>query len=161
MNKTVSVKALLTVLLVFGFVATSMLALIYYQKATANELRAEALGTSLNDVKTQLKKSQSQLNDAVGQLKQTTGQLSQSQAESQRRLSLIFAQEDNVNVLKSCLTGVAADDVYIRKGTAAFSDWVDSRSDDDYEAALDNFKMGTAALDSVSADCSKASDLVQ
>ena len=64
-------------------------------------------------------------------------------------------------MLKSCLTGVAADDVYIRKGTAAFSDWVDSRSDDDYEAALDNFKMGTAALDSVSADCSKASDLIQ
>jgi len=161
MNKTVSVKALLTVLVVFGFIASSVLALIYYQKATANELRAEALGTSLNDVKIQLKKSQSQLNDAVGQLKQTTGQLSQAQAESQRRLSLIFAQEDNVNVLKSCLTGVAADDVYIRKGTAAFSDWVDSRSDDDYEAALDNFKMGTAALDSVSADCSKASDLVQ
>ena len=161
MNKMVSVKALLTVLVVFGFIASSVLALIYYQKATANELRAEALGTSLNDVKIQLKKSQSQLNDAVGQLKQTTGQLSQAQAESQRRLSLIFAQEDNVNVLKSCLTGVAADDVYIRKGTAAFSDWVDSRSDDDYEAALDNFKMGTAALDSVSADCSKASDLVQ
>jgi hypothetical protein len=161
MNKTVSVKALLTVLLAFGFVASSVLALIYYQKATANELRAEALGTSLNDVKIQLKKSQSQLNDAVGQLKQTSGQLSQAQAESQRRLSLIFAQEDNVNVLKSCLTGVAADDTYIRKGTAAFSDWVDSRSDDDYEAALDNFKMGTAALDSVSADCSKASDLIQ
>jgi hypothetical protein len=161
MNKMVSVKALLTVLVVFGFIASSVLALIYYQKATANELRAEALGTSLNDVKIQLKKSQSQLNDAVGQLKQTSGQLSQAQAESQRRLSLIFAQEDNVNVLKSCLTGVAADDVYIRKGTAAFSDWVDSRSDDDYEAALDNFKMGTAALDSVSADCSKASDLVQ
>jgi TolA-binding protein len=161
MNKMVSVKALLTVLLVFGFIASSALALTCYQRATANELRAEALATSLNDVKIQLKKSQSQLNDAVGQLKQTTGRLSQAQAESQRRLSLIFAQEDNVNVLKSCLTGVAADDVFIRKGTAAFSDWVDSRSDDDYETALDNFKMGTAALDSVSADCSKASDLIQ
>jgi hypothetical protein len=161
MNKTVSVKALLTILLFLGFVASSALALIYYQKATASELRAETLGTSLTEVKIQLKKSQSQLNDAAGQLKETTGQLSQAQAESQRRLSLIFAQEDNVNVLKSCLTGVAADDVYIRKGTAAFSDWVDSRSDDDYEAALDNFKMGTAALDSVSADCSKASDLIQ
>jgi TolA-binding protein len=161
MNKTVSVKTLLTILIALGFVASSALAVIYYQKATASELRAATLDTSLNGVKIQLKKSQSQLNDAVGQLKQTTGQLSQAQAESQHRLSLIFAQEDNVNVLKSCLTGVAADDVYIRKGTAAFSDWVDTRSDDDYEAALDNFKMGTAALDSVSADCNKASDLVE
>ncbi|HLY02420.1 MAG TPA: hypothetical protein VKR56_07965 [Candidatus Cybelea sp.] len=161
MNKTISVKALLTILLLLGFATSSALALICYQKASASKLQAEALGTSLNEVKMQLKKSQSQLNDAVGQLKQTTGQLSQAQAESQRRLSLIFAQEDNVNVLKSCLTGVAADDVYIRKGTAAFSSWVDSRSDDDYAAALDNFKMGTAALDSVSADCSKASDLIQ
>jgi hypothetical protein len=161
MNKTVSVKTLLTIFLSLGFVASSTLALIYYQKSTATELRADTLGTSLNEANLQLKKSQSQLTTAVGQLKQTTGQLSQAQAESQHRLSLIFVQEDNVNVLKSCLTGVAADDVYIRKGTAAFSDWVDTRSDDDYEAALDNFKMGTAALDSVSADCNKASDLVE
>ena len=161
MNKTVSVKTLLTILLALGFIASTALALIYYQRSAATELRADALGTSLNEANLQLKKSQSQLSTAVGQLKQTTGQLSQAQAESQHRLSLIFAQEDNVNVLKSCLTGVAADDTYIRKGTAAFSDWVDSRSDDDYEAALDNFKMGTAALDSVSADCSKASDLIQ
>ena len=37
--------------------------------------------------------------------------------------------------------------------------WINSRSDDDYDAAVDNFRMGRAAMDSVSADCSKASDL--
>ncbi|MGA8535396.1 MAG: hypothetical protein WB615_14910, partial [Candidatus Tumulicola sp.] len=89
------------------------------------------------------------------------GQLSQAQAESQRRLSLIFAQEDNVKVLKSCLTGVAADDTYFRKGTDAFFAWVDSRSDDDYDAAVNNIRAGREALDSVSADCGKAADLIQ
>jgi hypothetical protein len=161
MNKTVSVKALLTIFMAFGFVASSALAVIYYQKATANELRAQALDTSLNGVKIQLKKSQSQLNGALAQVRQTTGQLSTAQAESQRRLSVIFAQEDNVKVLKTCLTGVATDDVYFRKGTDAFLAWQDSRSDDDYEAAVDNIKMGRDALDSVSADCSKAWDLIR
>ncbi len=161
MNKTVSIKTLLTILLTLGFTASSTFAFIYYQRAAANELRAEALNRSLNDTNAQLNKSRSQLTNALGQLKQTTGQLSQAQAESQHRLSLIFAQEDNVKVLKSCLTGVAADDTYFRKGTDAFFAWMDSKSDDDYEAAVDNIKIGRAALDSVSSDCSKAADLVQ
>jgi TolA-binding protein len=161
MNSTVSVKALLTFLLTLGFIASSALAVIYYQKATASELRAEALSTSLTEARAQLNKSQSQLSAALIQLKQTAGQLSQSQAESQHQLSVIFAQEDNVKVLKSCLTGVAADDEYFRKGTASFFAWVDSRSDDDYESALDNFRMGAGALDSVSDDCGKAADLIQ
>lgn len=161
MNSTVSVKTLLTILLALAFVATSVLAVIYYQRATASELQVQELTANLSDIKGQLSKSQSQLNDANAHLKQTTGQLSQAQAESQRRLSLIFAQEDNVKVLKSCLTGVAADDVYFRKGTDAFLSWVDSKSDDDYETAVDNIKMGRDALDSVSADCNRASDLLQ
>ena len=137
------------------------MALIYYQKATANELRAEALGATLKGVNIQLKKSQSQVSDALAQVKQTTGQLSTAQAESQHRLSVIFAQEDNVKVLKTCLTGVATDDVYFKKGTDAFLAWQNSRSDDDYEAAVNNIKMGRDAIDSVSADCSKAWDLIQ
>ena len=161
MNRTVSVKTLLAILLGLAFIASSVLAVIYYKKATASEMRAEALNTILNNEKTQLKKSESQLNDARGQLKQTTGQLSQAQAESQHRLSLIFAQEDNVKVLKSCLTGVAVNDVYLRKGLDAFSSWVSSRSDDDYDAALENFRMGRAAMDSVDTDCNKAADLIQ
>ena len=110
MNKTVSIKTLLTILLTLGFTASSTFAFIYYQRAAANKLRAEALNRSLNDTNAQLNKSRSQLTNALGELKQTTGQLSRAQAESQHRLSLIFAQEDNVKVLKSCLTGVAADD---------------------------------------------------
>ena len=161
MNKTVSIRVLLTILIAIGFLASSALAVIYYQKATANELRAEALGATLNGVNIQLKKSQSQLSDALAQVKQTTGQLSTAQAESQHRLSVIFAQEDNVKVLKTCLTGVVTDDVYFKKGTDAFLAWQNSRSDDDYEAAVDNIKMGRDALDSVSADCSKAWDLIQ
>ena len=168
MNSSVSVKALLTFLLALGFVAAASLAFVYYQKAAANELQAEALAKSLNDVKDQLSKSQSQLNDAKGQLnktqsqlKDTTGKLSQEQAESQRRLSVIFAQEDNVKVLKSCLAGVATDDDYFRKGVHAFFSWVDSKSDDDYSTAVDNFRTGRGALDAVAADCSKAGDLIQ
>jgi uncharacterized membrane protein YciS (DUF1049 family) len=161
MNKTVSVKALLAILLGLGFITSSVLAVIYYQRAAVSEMRAESLNANLNNEEVQLKKSQSQLNDARAQLKQTTGQLSQAQAESQHRLSLIFAQEDNVKVLKSCLSGVATDDTYFRKGTDALFAWVDSRSDDDYEAAIDNFKVGRGAMESVSADCSKASDLLQ
>lgn len=161
MNRTVSVAALLTILLALGFVASSASALIYYQRAATSELRADALDTSLKGVKAQLSKSQSQLKNALAQLRQTTGQLSQAQAESQRRLSVIFSQEDNVKVLKSCLTGVAVDDVYFKKGTDSFFAWMDSRSDDDYNAAVDNIRMGREALDSVSADCGKASDLLQ
>jgi hypothetical protein len=124
-------------------------------------MQAEALSTSLDEVKAQLNKSESQLKGALAQVKQTSGQLSQAQAESQRRLSLIFAQEDNVNVLKSCLTGVATDDVYFQKGTDAFFSWVDSKDDDDYNTALDNFRTARAALDSVQSDCSKAAELIQ
>lgn len=161
MNRTISVRTMLTILLALGFVASTTLAVMYYQRATASELRAQTLDGNLNDVKSQLNKSQSQLKNALAQIKQTTGQLSQAQAESQQRLSLIFAQEDNVKVLKSCLTGVAADDVYFRKGTAALTSWADSRSDDDYNAALDNFRIANEALDSVDADCSKASALLE
>lgn len=168
MNSTVSVKTLLTVLLALGFVAASALAIIYYQRATASELRAQALTDSLNDVKGQLSKAQSQVNDEKGQLnktqsqlRDTTGKLSQEQAESQRRLSVIFAQEDNVKVLKSCLAGVATDDDYFRKGVDAFFSWVDSKSDDDYSTAIDNFRTGRGALDAVAADCNKAGELVQ
>ena len=64
MNSTVSVKTLLTILLALGFVATSVLAVIYYQRATASELQAQELTANLNDVKGQLSKSQSQLSDA-------------------------------------------------------------------------------------------------
>lgn len=161
MNSTVSVKTLLTILLAFGFVVSGTLAVVYSQKAAASESQAQMLSASLNGVKKQLSESRSKLKAALAELTQTSGQLSQAQAESQRRLSLIFAQEDNVKVLKSCLTGVAADDIYFRKGTDAFSAWVDSRSDDDYETALDNFRMGREAMDSVSDDCSKASSLLQ
>ncbi len=161
MNRTVSVKTFLAILLALGFVASSAFAVMYHQRATASELRAESLAASLSNVKIQLDKSQSQLKDALAQLKQTTGQLSQAQAESQHRLSVIFAQEDNVNVLKSCLTGVAADDLYFRRGTDAFFAWEDSRSDADLSYALDNLRMGSAALNSVDVDCSKAADLLQ
>ena len=161
MNRTVSVKTLLTVLLALSFIASSSLALIYYQRAITSELRAKALATSLSDAKTKLDNSRSQLKGTIAQLTQTNGQLSQAQAESQHRLSVIFAQEDNVNVLKSCLSGVAADDVYFKRGTDAFLAWTDSRSDDDYDTALDNFRSGREALDSVDADCNKASNLLQ
>lgn len=161
MNKTVSVQMLLIVFLALGFVATSALTFIYYQRASASEVHVEALDAGLRNAKSRLNKSNSQLTNAISQLKQTTGQLSQAQAESQRRLSTIFAQEDNVKVLKSCLTGIAADDVYFRKGTAALSSWADSRSDDDYNAALDNFRIANDALDSVNADCNKASALLE
>lgn len=161
MNRTISIKTLLTILLACGLIASTTFAVMYYQRATASELRAQALEANLSDVTGQLNKSQSQLRNALAQVKQTTGQLSQAQAESQQRLSVIFAQEDNVKVLKSCLTGVAADDVYFRKGTAALTSWADSRSDDDYNAALDNFRIANEALNSVDADCSKASSLLE
>jgi hypothetical protein len=154
MNSTISVKTLLTVLLAVGFVAVSVFGISYYQKATASEARAQALSADL-------KKTQSQLASAQSQLKQTKIQLSDAQTESQRRLSLVFAQEDNVKVLKACLTGVASDDMYYRKGTDAFVSWTESRSDDDYQTALANFKMGKEAMESVSDDCGRASSLLQ
>lgn len=161
MNRTVSVATLLTVILALGFAASLAAAIIYYQKAAASELRVLALDTNLKAVNNQLSKTESQLKDALSQLKQTTGQLSQAQAESQHRLSVIFAQEDNVKVLKSCLTGVAADDMYFKKGADALFAWADSRSDDDYNTALDSFKVARGALDSVDADCNRAASLLQ
>jgi hypothetical protein len=154
MNITISVKTLLTSLLGAAFVTVSVFAFMFHQRAIASEAQAQALAADL-------KKTQSQLASAQGQLKQTKGQLSDAQAESQRRLSLVFAQEDNVKVLKACLTGVASDDMYYRKGTDAFVSWTESRSDDDYQTALANFKMGREAMDSVSDDCSRASSLLQ
>jgi len=67
----------------------------------------------------------------------------------------------NVKVLRSCLAGVATDDDYFRKGVDACFSWVDSKSDDDYSTAVDNFRTGRGALDAVAADCNKAGELIQ
>lgn len=182
MNRMVSVGTLLMVLFAIGFMASSALAYNYRHLATWNEVKARMLDdrlkeannslsdtrsqlneaqAQLKDLQAQLARSQAELSDTQSQLGQTRGQLSQEQQESQRRLSMIFAQEENLKVLKACLAGVATDDFYFKKGVDAFFAWADSKSDDDYNQAVNNFRSARQALDSVDADCKRAADLFQ
>jgi len=168
MNKTVSVGALLVVILTIGLLAASAIAYNNYDLAQRNGLRAQALNDQLwqankelTKAKEQLKDTQSQLAYALSQLGQKQVQLSQEQRESQRRLGIIFSQQENVRVLKSCLAGVALDDAYFRNGVDKFFQWADSRDDDDYYAAADNFRRGKEILDRVRDDCKKAYELFQ
>lgn len=161
MNKTVSVGSLLVTLLIMAFVAATATAGYLYQRLNAAQANAKRLNDQLWKANHDLQETKRQLAAAQSTLGQTQSQLSVAQTESQRRLQTIFAQQDNVRVLKTCLGGVASDDVYFRDGVKYFFRWFDSRDDDDLNQAATNFREGRTILESVSGDCNKAAALFQ
>jgi Tfp pilus assembly protein PilX len=177
MNRSITLGTFLVILLVVAFLASSGLAVNYYRTATlvsaraaALEDKSKALADQLAQANKALQDAQVQLHDALGrlglteeQLKATRGelgkaqtQLSQAQEESQRRLQVIFAQQDNVNALKTCLAGVVLSHDYYRKGIDCYVAWNDNPNDYDFQEALRNFKMASSLMDPVKDDCDKA-----
>jgi septal ring factor EnvC (AmiA/AmiB activator) len=173
MNKGITVGGLLATLLVLALVASTATAAYFYKQMTIARVQSKWLGDQLSkanydlrETKKQLEaarsalgQTQSQLSAARSALGQTQSQLGAAQREIQQRLQTIFAQQQNVQVLKTCLAGVAADDVYFRAGVKYFFQWFDSRDDDDLNQAAANFREGRDILDSVSSDCDKAAAL--
>jgi chromosome segregation ATPase len=71
----------------------------------------------------QLKATQGQLGTTQGQLKTTRTQLSQVQQENQRRLQMIFSQQENVKILKTCLAATVLSQHYYTKGIDHYVEW--------------------------------------
>ncbi len=184
MNKTITVGTFLVILLIVAFLASSGLAANYYRTATLVSARAATLEDKnkaladqltqtnkvLQDTQLKLQDTQVKLHDALGRLGLTEGQLqatrgelgkaqtqlSQAQQESQRRLQVIFAQQENVNVLKTCLAGVVVSHDYYRKGIDHYMSWNKRPNNYDFQEALRNFKMASSIMDPVKDDCDKA-----
>jgi TolA-binding protein len=168
MNKTVSVGTILTILLIVLTLGTSALAVNYYL-ADQREMSRTAKLTdqltqttkALDETRHRLADAQAQLTEARQRLGETQNTLNSALQESQRRLGIIFSQQENVRILKSCLGGVASDDLLFRSGTDSFFQWLDGRDDFDLQQAVTDFRQGRRVLDSVQGDCQRASTLFQ
>jgi ABC-type phosphate transport system auxiliary subunit len=168
MNKTVTIGNLMVIFLITACLASAAAAAYLYQRLTVAQAYSKTLNDQLwktnhdlHETSARLQETQRQLAATGSALGQTQSKLSAAQSESQRRLQTIFAQQDNVRTLKTCLLGVASDDVYFRDGVKYFFQWFDSRDDDDLNQAVINFREGRNVLESVSSDCDRAAALFQ
>lgn len=111
---------------------------------------------SLSSMRTNLSRTKSELGQRQQQLQTTTRQLGQTQAESQRRLGIIFSQQENLKILKACLAGVAVSQEFYKEGVAHHLAWLDSPNDYDFLEALRNYKRAADIMKSVGVACDRA-----
>ncbi len=166
MNKTVTVgNILITFLIAVSLAFTATVAYLYHRLNVAQAYSKRLddqiwkANHDLQETSARLQETQRQLAATQSALGQTQSQLNAAQTESQKRLAIIFGQQENVDALKRCLLGVAAEHVYFRDGMKYYFQWRDSRDDDDLDQAVDNLKKARDIEDGIDGLCSRAAKL--
>jgi hypothetical protein len=172
-NRTLTVGTLAIVLLIVGVLTTSGFAVVYYRTAERATIRALSAEQSLERTQaqlhdalarldtttSQLKSAQGQLGSTQAQLKNAQSTLSHSEQESQRRLEVIFAQQQNADILKHCLAATVVSWTYWSDAVDHYVAWKDNPNDDDLQQAADDMRQAEQIMNPAMPDCQRAKAL--